>query len=70
MFEEDKFNFISSLQPWAHAKLRRHKVKDLSSTIVVTTSLVDFKLVTRDESVIVPLKFKTTDEMYENRKKY
>lgn len=45
MLKEDKlFNFMSELQQWAHAELRRQCVKDLSSTIVVVEGLVDFKL--------------------------
>lgn len=45
MLKEDKlFNFISELQQWAHAELRRQCVKDLPSAIVAAEGLVDIKL--------------------------
>jgi len=63
MSEEDRlFNFMSGLQPWAQAELRRQKVKDLSSAIAAADSLVDFKTVTRDGAVLVPSKFKARDK--------
>jgi hypothetical protein len=63
MSEEDRlFNFMSGLQPWAQAELRRQKVKDLSSAIAAADSLVDFKTVTRDGTVLVPSKFKARDK--------
>jgi hypothetical protein len=70
MSEEDKlFNFMSGLQPWAQAELRRQNVKDLPSAIAAADSLVDFKIVTRDGSTVVPSKFKTRDKRDEKRKK-
>ena len=70
MSEEDKlFNFMSGLQPWAQAELRRQNVKDLPSAIAAADSLVDFKTVTRDGSAAVPSKFKTRDKRDEKRKK-
>jgi hypothetical protein len=57
MSEEDRlFNFMSGLQPWAQAELRRQKVKDLSSAIAAADSLVDFKTVTRDGTCSCPFK--------------
>lgn len=45
MSEEDKlFNFISGLQPWAQAELRRQNVKDLPTAIAAADSLIDYKL--------------------------
>jgi len=70
MLEEDKlFNFMSGLQPWAQAELRRQNVKDLPSAIAAADSLVDFKTVTQDGSAVVPSKFKTGDKRDEKRKK-
>ena len=44
MSEEDKmFNFLSGLQPWAQAELRRQAVEDLPSAIVAAEKLVDYK---------------------------
>jgi hypothetical protein len=55
MFEENRlFNFMSGIQPWAQAELRRQKVKDLSFAITAADSLVDFKTVTGDGTVLVP----------------
>nr|TKS14806.1 hypothetical protein D5086_0000039750 [Populus alba] len=69
MFEEDKlFNFMSGLQPWAQAELRRQNVTDLPFAIVAAYSLVDFKMVTRDGSVVVPSRFKTKDKRDERKK--
>ncbi|KAG8374924.1 hypothetical protein BUALT_Bualt10G0046200 [Buddleja alternifolia] len=46
MAEEDKlFNFMSGLQSWAQAELRRQGVKDLSSTYAATDRLVDFHVI-------------------------
>ena len=70
MSEEDKlFNFLSGLQPWAQAELRRQKVNDLSSVIAVADGLVDFKSVTRDGSVAAPSKTKVRDRRDEKKKK-
>lgn len=45
MSEEDKlFNFVSRLQAWAQAELRRQKVTNLPSTLAAADSLVDYKL--------------------------
>ncbi|XP_044510183.1 uncharacterized protein LOC123228802 [Mangifera indica] len=45
MSEEDKlFNFVSGLQPWAQAELRRQKVADLPSAVAAADGLVDYKL--------------------------
>ncbi|XP_061956833.1 uncharacterized protein LOC133678522 [Populus nigra] len=52
---------------WAQAELRRQNVKDLPSAIAAADSLVDFKMVTRDGSVAVPLKFKTRDKRDDKR---
>ncbi|CAH9148831.1 unnamed protein product [Cuscuta epithymum] len=44
MSDEDKlFNFMSGLQPWAQAELRRLAVKDLPTAMAEAESLVDFK---------------------------
>ncbi|PIN25087.1 hypothetical protein CDL12_02170 [Handroanthus impetiginosus] len=44
MSEEDKlFNFMSGLQNWAQAELRRQGVKDLSSAIAAADRLLDFR---------------------------
>jgi hypothetical protein len=49
MSEEDRlFNFMSGLQTWAQAELRRQNVKDLSSAIAAADSLIDFKSTTRE----------------------
>ena len=49
MSEEDRlFNFMSGLQTWAQAELRRQNVKDLSSAIAAVDSLVDFKSTIRE----------------------
>ncbi|XP_059625412.1 uncharacterized protein LOC132268599 [Cornus florida] len=45
MSEEDKlFNFMSGLQPWAQAELRRQGVRDLPTTMTAADCLVDFKM--------------------------
>ena len=45
MSEEDKlFNFLSGLQPWAQAELRRQNVRDLPTAIAAADSLIDYKL--------------------------
>ena len=42
MSEEDKlYNFLSSLKQWVQVELRRHRVNDLPSAIVVADALVD-----------------------------
>ena len=70
MSEEDKlFNFMSGLQPWAQAELRRQNVKDLPFAIAAADSLVDFKTVVRDGSVVVPSRFKIKDKRDEKRNK-
>ena len=44
MSDADKlFNFLSGLQAWAHAELRRQGVKDLPSAIAAAEGLVDFR---------------------------
>lgn len=46
MSEEDKlFNFMSGLQPWAQAELRRQGVRDLPTAMTAADCLVDFKMV-------------------------
>ena len=70
MFEEDKlFNFMSGLQPWAQTKLRRQSIKDLSSTIVVADSLVDFKSTTRKGYASASFKSRAKDKEEEKKKK-
>ena len=70
MFEEDKlFNFMSGLQPWAQTKLRRQSIKDLSSTIVVADSLVDFKSTTRKGYASASFKSRAKDKEEEEKKK-
>ncbi|KAL5760398.1 hypothetical protein ACOSP7_018912 [Xanthoceras sorbifolium] len=45
MSEEDKlFNFMSGLQKWAQAELRRQGVKDIPSAMAAAEGLVDFHL--------------------------
>ncbi|KAK3218184.1 hypothetical protein Dsin_012154 [Dipteronia sinensis] len=45
MSEEDKlFNFMSGLQKWAHAELRRQRVKDIPTAMAAAEGLVDFHL--------------------------
>ncbi|XP_050365423.1 uncharacterized protein LOC126783937 [Argentina anserina] len=45
MSEEDNlFNFMSGLQPWAQTELRRQGVKDLPSAMAAADSLVDLNL--------------------------
>ncbi|XP_059664093.1 uncharacterized protein LOC132309845 [Cornus florida] len=45
MSEEDKlFNFMSGLQPWAQAELRRQGVRDLPTAMTAADCLVDFKM--------------------------
>ena len=41
----------------------------MSSDIVVADSLVDFKTMTRDETILVPLRFKTRDKKVGKSKK-
>ena len=44
MSEEDKlFNFLSGLQPWAQAELRRRAVQDIPSALAAAEGLVDYK---------------------------
>lgn len=44
MSEEDKlFNFMSGLQTWAQAELRRQNVRDLPTAIAAADGLVDFR---------------------------
>lgn len=44
MLEDNKlFNFMSRLQNWAQAKLRRQIVQDLSSAIITVDRLLDYK---------------------------
>ena len=45
MSEEDKlFNFMSGLQTWAQAELRRQGVKDIPSAMATAEGLVDFRM--------------------------
>ena len=45
MSEEDKlFNFMSGLQSWAQAELRRQGIRDVPSAIAAAEGLVDFKM--------------------------
>lgn len=51
MSEEDKvFNFVSGLQPWAQAELRRQGVRDYQQAVAAADSLVDLKLDKSDVS--------------------
>ena len=44
MSEDDKlFNFMSGLQGWAQAELRRQNVKDLTAAVAAAEALVDYK---------------------------
>ncbi|KAL5775969.1 hypothetical protein ACOSP7_013526 [Xanthoceras sorbifolium] len=45
MSEEDKlFNFMSGLQTWAQAELRRQGVKDIPTAMAAAEGLVDFRI--------------------------
>ena len=51
MSEEDKlFNFLSGLQPWAQAELRRRAVSDIPSALAAAEGLVDFKYVSSSDT--------------------
>ena len=51
MSEEDKlFNFMSGLQGWAQAELRRQGVKNLPSAIAAADGLLDFKYISSSSS--------------------
>lgn len=44
MSEEDKlFNFMSGLQPWAQAELRRQGIKVVQTAMAAADNLVNFK---------------------------
>lgn len=61
MSEEDKvFNFVSNLQPWAQAELRRQGVRDFQQAVAAADSLVDLKL---DRSDAVSSKSKGKDKV-------
>jgi hypothetical protein len=63
MSEEDRlFNFMSGLQPWAQAELRRQNVKDLSSAIAAADNLVDYKAPTRESYKSASFKGKSKEE--------
>ena len=69
--EEDRlFNFMSGLQTWAQAELRRQNVKDLSSVIVVADSLVDFKSTTREGYTSASFKSKGRNKEERTKKKF
>jgi len=71
MSEEDRlFNFMSGLQTWAQAELRRHNVKDLSSVIDVADSLIDFKSTTREGYTSTSFKSKGRNKEERTRKKF
>lgn len=45
MSEEDTlFNFISDLQPWVRAELRRQGAKDLPTTFAIADALMDYPI--------------------------
>nr|TKR85092.1 hypothetical protein D5086_0000251200 [Populus alba] len=64
------FNFMSGLQPWAQAELRRQNVKDLSSAIAAVDNLVDYKAPTREsyKSASFKLKGKSKEERPKGKK--
>ncbi|KAL5756933.1 hypothetical protein ACOSQ2_021679 [Xanthoceras sorbifolium] len=52
MPEEDKlFNFMSGLQTWIQAELRRQGVKDIPLAMVAAEGLVDFRISSSSPSV-------------------
>jgi hypothetical protein len=70
MSEDNRlFNFISGLQTWAQAKLRRQNVKDLSSAIAAD-SLVDFKSITREGYTSTSFKSKGRNKEERTEKKF
>jgi hypothetical protein len=71
MSEEDRlFNFMSGLQTWAQAELRRQNVKDLSSAIAAADSLIDFKSTTREGYTSTSFKSKGRNKEERTRKKF
>jgi hypothetical protein len=71
MSEEDRlFNFMSGLQTWAQAELRRQNVKDLSSAIAAADSLVDFKSTTREGYTSASFKSKGRNKEERMKKKF
>jgi len=71
MSEEDRlFNFMSGLQTWAQAELRRQNVKDLSSAIAAADSLIDFKSTTREGYTSASFKSKGRNKEERMKKKF
>jgi len=71
MSEKDRlFNFMSGLQTWAQAELRRQNIKDLSSAIAVADSLVDFKSTTREGHTLASFKSKGRNKEERMKKKF
>lgn len=60
--EDMIFNFMSELQPLVQTKLKRQKIKDMSSIIVVADNLVNFKSSTREGYVSSSFKSKVKDK--------
>jgi hypothetical protein len=70
MSEEDRlFNFMFGFKPWAQTKLRRQNIKNLSSVIIVSESLVDFKSTTREGYTSTSFKSREKDKEEKKRKK-
>nr|TKS05961.1 hypothetical protein D5086_0000127890 [Populus alba] len=71
MSEEDRlFNFMSGLQPWAQAELRRQNVKDLSSAIAAADNLVDYKAPARESYKSASFKSKGKSKEERPKKKF
>jgi hypothetical protein len=71
MSEEDRlFNFMSGLQTWAQAELRRQNVKDLSFAIATADNLVDFKSTTREGYTSASFKSKGRNKEERMKKKF